>query len=291
MTVVDASATMAASSISFSSGTTPFSAFTAGQWVRVGGASAAANNGIRQISSITTSTLTFRGATGSADGANSVHITGRNLRNGTTNRSFFLETDFEDISAVKYFRGMRVGDMSLSVAAGQIITGSFSFLGRNGAAASASVASSVVTSAGTNDVVTAAVNVGTIEVDDATLSDDVASFNLRISNNLRPQNAIGSKPAIGIGVGGIDVTGDVQLYFASITEYNKFINHSSTGISIPIVDDASNTVYITIPNFYYTGGDPTLTGVDADVFVTHAFQARRDPTLGYTIQFDFIPST
>jgi len=285
-TLSSASAVFGASTITVSAGIN-FPTFAKDQWIKIGTAGAN-DNAVVKVVSTTSTVLTFTGSTLIAS-AISANITGRRLRNGTTEKSFFIETDFSDIEAVKYFTGMEASQVLLSAAADEIVTGSFSMIGGAGAVVSTSVASSV-TSAGRNTPMTGTANVIDLREGGAPMITAVQSIRMTIQNNLRALRKVGSKPAFGIGAGGVDVTGTLKAYFEEISLYQKFINHTNTSLSFKFKDVSGNFVVVTIPSVYYTTGDPQITGQDADVFVNLQWVARRDPIAGYTVQLDFLPA-
>ena len=283
-TVALASATVAASSITGMAGTNFVASFTAGQWVKT-------SNGaqVAKITALTSTVLTVVGTTLVA-GVVSTSVTGRSLTNGTTKTSYFIETDFGGIAAVKYQSGMRVNTANITAAAQQIITGTFDFVGKRGFTASTTVASTVVTAAGTNTPMTAAANVPTILSDDAVLSTSVNSFSVDINNNMAPRPTVGSKFSSEPVDGGLDVTGNLNVYFDSISFYNKLINHTSFSLDYVFRDDSNNVVVVSLPEIKAASGDPVAAGKDEDVFLSLDFQAIKDPTLAYTIRIDFLPA-
>ena len=287
-TVAQASTTFAASSITGAAGT-DYTPFKPDQWLRIKADGNANDGAVVQVVSRTSTVITTTGSTLAA-GVASANVTGRRLRNGTTEKSFFIEADFTDIAAVKYFTGMTVDQAQITIAADGVVTGSFSLTGKAGAVASATVASTVVASAGTNTPMTAAANVVNLMEGGAGLATAVQSLDFNIANNLRAQRKVGQKPAFGAGAGGVDVTGRLNAYFEDIALYQKFLDHTETSLSFRLVDAAGNAIVVTVPSIYYTAGDPQITGQDSDVFVDLTWTARKDTANGYTAQMDFLPA-
>ena len=180
--------TVAASSITGPGGTNFVASFAVGQWVKL-----ETTDDIVKISALSSTVMTIVGTTLTASTYSSAAITGRTLTNSTTKTSFFIETDFGSIAAVKYQSGMRCNTANLTVAAQQIITGTFEFVGKQGFTASTTVASSVVTSAGTNTPMTSAANVTRILHNDSVLLSSINSFSIDINNNMSPRPTVGSK--------------------------------------------------------------------------------------------------
>jgi hypothetical protein len=289
-TVLDSSTTFTASTVTMGSTGTDLTTFVADQWVRFYTPGVANDGAVAQIVSRTSSVLTITGTTLTATVV-SANVTGRRLRNGTTEKSFFIEVDFDDITAVKWFNGMVVGTQTMNAAVDSIVTGSWSFVGKAGNTASTTQASTVITTAGTETPMTATANVINLKEAGIVLSTCVQSIDLTIENNIRAIRCIGSKPAKDLGAGGVDVTGTMNVYLEDITLYNKMINHTETSLSFEFKDVTGNSIVMTIPSLYYTSGDPTISGQDADVLMPMAWQARKDPTNSYTVQVDFLPAT
>ncbi len=138
----------------------------------------------------------------------------------------------------------------------------------------------MVGAVGTNTPMTSAANVVNLLEGDAALGTAVQSLDMTVANNLHAQRRVGQKPAIGVGAGGVDVTGRMQAYFEDITLYQKFLDHSESSLSFRLKDVGGNAVVVTIPSLYDTAGDPQITGQDSDVFVNLTWTARKDPTNG-----------
>ena len=287
-TVSFASTVFGVSTITRSGAGDGYTVFLPDQWIKIDTGGGVNDNAVVKVVSATSTVLTFTGSTLIASTI-SANITGRRLRNGVTETSFYIETDFSDISAVKYFTGMEASQLSMNSAADEIVTGTFSMIGKAGAIASATVASAVV-SAGANTPMTGTSNVLDLREGNAPLSTAVQSVGMTVQNNLRALRKIGSKPAFGIGTGGVDVTGTLNAYFEDVTLYQKFINHGESSLSFKFKDIGGNFIVVTIPSVYYTAGNPQITGQDADVFVPLEWTARKDPAHGYTVQLDFLPS-
>ncbi len=293
-TVADSSTTFAASSITAPEGTNFVASFEAGQWIKVQATSDANDDAVVQIVSLSSTVLTVTGSTLTVSVGASANITGRTIKNSTTKTSYFLEADFIDVTAVKYFNGMSIDQMSLNIASQQIVTGVFSFMGKQGFTSSATVASTVVTSAGTTTPMTAAVNVAEIYEGATTgsggtkLSDAVQSLTLRIANNMRARPKVGSKQGIQHGDGGVDVTGQVNVYFESKSLLDKLIAHTESSIAFQLKDLDGNFIVVTIPSLYFSQGAPATPGQDQDVFLPLDWVARADPTDSFTVRFDFL---
>lgn len=287
--VTNASVTFAASTITLGAG--GFTAFTVGRHIRIhgGGLAAAINGAVAKVESVNASVITITGTTLSVATGSAV-INSRTLKNGVSEQSQLVEVAFTDVSAVKYFTGLEVNQMQLNVQSQQIVTGVFSLMGKRGFSASTSVASTVAT-ANTNVPMTAAANVGDIKEGGTIVSAAIQSLTLSLAANLRARSGVGSKPPFSLGQGGVDVTGAINLYFATLGIYEKMLAHTSTSLTFRFTDTAGNVIVVTLPKIYIAGGDPNVTGIDADVFQQAQFTGAYDATTNCVVQLDFLPVT
>ena len=204
------------------------------------------------------------------------------LKNGTTAKSFDIEKHFGGITGVgvkpyHVFTGMTPSGMSLSLSAGDMVTGSVSFLGKGLETGTAKKQTAAITAVNTNAVMNAVNNVATLTEGGSAVSDKVMSLDLSIENNLRVRNAIGELGASSIGLGQFVVTGSMSVYFASGAVFNKFLNGTDSSISFQL-NDGTNSYTFTLPKVEYTGGSITAGSTNSDVMAEMQFQAKYDAT-------------
>lgn len=295
-TVVTLAITASTKTLTFG-GSSPFDPTTlnlvAGQWIRLSGFATAANNGLKRVSSVTSTTIVFASTDTFIDetvtSGTTVKLTGRRLRNGVTQRSYHIQKAFTDISQFMSFRGMRVSEVKLSAQAAQIITGSFSFMGKTSIRGSSTFAT---TTQGTNisPLMTGSAHIGTIYQNGVAIAAGIKSIDLSVNNNLRNSIQIGSLFPYAVGYGFQDVTGKIEVFFEDATLYDELINHTATELSFPVTDDNGNSYVITIPSILFTEGYPQASGGNADVMLPLSFSAIRNSTYDCQIQIDEIPS-
>lgn len=278
--------------------------YEAGMWVKGSGWTEADNNKIFKVITVAALTLTVANgfdpadgssvdvATEAADAGNTLTV--KNLRNGTTKKSLVVERQLTDLTDYLYFNGLRVDKMSLDITADAIITGSFSVVGKSGEPAGASVVGGgSITAAVSGETVTASGNVGNIyesatlaTAAAAALATAVRSAKFTIANNPRLKKKVGSKYPFDIGLGNIDVTGTLEVYFEDITLYSKFRNHTSSGLQFIIFDDDGQVTIFTFFKVEWTKAAAPAPGQNEDIMLPMEFRAIMDPTTGYTYQID-----
>lgn len=286
--VAKGTATFTTTTVTFASGS-PFANVVAGQWVNILGAANAANNGWFKVVSKTSSVLTFAASTFTAEASTAnVYVSGRRCVNGTTQRSFSIEELFADVTQFVTHRGMTPNKLMLDFKIGAILTGSIDFTGKDQLPLSGTTNLNGTTVASlTNDVMNSATGIANILENGAALSTTfVRSMSIEVGNNLRAQKGLGTLGNVGVGYGHVDVMGKLEVYFSDATLYNKFINNTSTSLSLRIQDASLNGYVITIPKVRYSTGDLQAAAIDQDGVVSLSFEGVYDATSGYTILID-----
>ncbi len=197
----------------------------AGDWIRVSGFAIAANNGFKLVTNVATTTLTVAQTLVVEAASQAITMYGSTVRNSTTDRFFSLMREHGDTADFFKWSGMMVNNFGIDVAANQIITGSYDFMG--GAAVAATVTydnSGTPTAAPTGEVYSSVSDVATIYIDTTESTLEFMNVGFAVNNNLRGKPAIGTLGNIGVGTGVFDVTGSFSTYFEDQTLYTKFVN-------------------------------------------------------------------
>lgn len=233
-------------------------------------------------------------ATDANSGSDIVIIKGSHLRNpGTigsiTKRSYTIETGFTDVS--KYFvrKGMRVGGISLSVTAGELVSASVSFMGGTSTYSSTETLTGgsyvELPSTGT-EVMNATSNVGDIEKDGAALTTAIMSIEMNGEANLREQRAVGEKYPAGVGYGRFTLGGNLTAYFENFDLYDNFVDHDTTSLQFDFTDVDNLKYYFRIPALKITSDPVSPGGIDQDIMEEMEYQAQRDPALNTQFLID-----
>jgi hypothetical protein len=200
------------------------------------------------------------------------------LKGGTEKKSFTFEKRHETGASDHYFRytGCRIGGLSLTLRAQEIVTGSFSVQGLSEAIDTAIIAGATYSDANTNPVM-AAPDVGTITVGGIAGTLFYTDLSFSLTNNLRAQAAIGQVGAAGIGYGRREVTGTITAYFEDDDLYEEAVQNNDSSLSFPITD-GTNTFTITLPKLKFTSRRAVAGGNNQDILAECQFQALYDPT-------------
>lgn len=280
-TVISASTnlTFAANTITLGTGSwtnTP----AAGDWIRIAGATDnSANNGYVKVTNATSTVITVA-QTFTETGSESGSVTlsnGAQIKNGVAETSFSIEKKYQDLTNIfESYVGMEIETFSLSVTAEGLITGSFGFMGKQAASATATIGNGSYTDANTNPILNATDDVQGIQTGYADLASTAFSFSL--TNNLRGRTQIGALGYQSVGDGRIELTGTLQKYLANNALLDKYLNFTEDSISVVLEDSSGNAYIVEIPAVKYTSGQRVAGGNDQDIIADMAWSALRDGT-------------
>ena len=203
---------------------------------------------------------------------------------GTTDRSFSLEKEYEDLSSTLIaFKGMRVGSFGLNFAYGQLATGQVTFMGNNVTTLEATQ-SSAITTATSNAIMDGADGITAITIDGASVDTTYfKSIAFTLNNGLRPKEAMKYAAPIGINKGRANVTGSMTAYFDSISLYEKLISNTEVDFQFT-VSDGTKTYTFRLPKIKFSSGAPAGSGVDTDVMQTLAFTGLYESSTGTSLK-------
>lgn len=278
-----------------SSGPTNFvsAGIKVGQFIKVGGFTGnVANNTYYRVTSVTANDLNLSPAPAAVDASGeTVTIKGSFIRNGTTKKSFTMEKGFLEINEFFQYIGMIVNTMSLQIKSQEILTGSFSLIGKDATLVGTSL-DSTPTPATTTDVLNAVDDVASIKEGGVEVASPnyIEEMTIELNNNLRSRYAVGSDALTSIGTGKCDITGTLKTYFGDSSLMDKFIAGSKTSLDFRVQDSAGNSYIIDLPEVKFDSANVVAQGQDQDVFAEMNYRAIRDAVYGFTIQVCKFPA-
>lgn len=273
-------------------GANALSGLAVGQWFRLTAPSDAADGAYLKVASKTSTAITVDAATplpgsGTRSAVAGCKIATSRLANGTTERSFTIERALEDVNQFFAYRGMTASKLSMSFASGSIVTGSFDFLGKDSVRADATQLPGTPVASQTYDVMNAVSGVGNILENGSAISGTfIKSLKFDLDNKLRGRDAIGTLGSVSIGPGTLAVEGDMEVYLADGTLYDKFINNTATSITWSAKDGSGNGYVLQFPKVKFKDAKVQAGGLDQDVMLSVPFTALMDATTGKTILVD-----
>lgn len=260
-----------------------------GQWIKLSGFTAAADNGYCRVTTKTSSNvvvvegLVFVNEAGQTD----IAIKASMIRIGLVKKSFTIERQAFDIGNVfDLFLGMRVNTWSLKITPGSILTGKFGFLGKR-QDPQTTTAAGTPTTVGTDPVANAIDNVkmvreGSFGIDSSLILTEI-SFEL--NNNLRAQPAIAVLGAAGVALGTAVAKGTLHAYMLDRAFLQKYTDFTPSMLAFRLEDAALKGYIFTWPHIKFTKGSDEVKGQNNDTLVAADWEASVDAD-GVAMQVD-----
>ena len=265
-------------------GASAFSNLQPGQWFKINMPGDPNDGKIVRVSTsvaTTTTTVTLDVNTplaASTSVAGSSIATSR-LTNGTTLQPFSIEKQMLDVGQYHTFRGMNVSKFSTSFASKALTEGTFTFIGKDMLANSATQLTGAVAASNTYDIQNGVRGLGQLWEGGAPLtSTSIKSITLDIDSALRAQDAAGTLGLVGVGIGTFKVSGKLTVYFANGSLFTKYLNDTYTSFTVQTTDTAGNGYVITIPKAMLSNGQVLAGGQDTDMMAEFDYTAYADKT-------------
>lgn len=273
-----------------------------GQWIKIGGTGAAFQfnaavlNTYARVTAVAANALTLDnlppGWTTDAGTGKTIRVFfGDRLRNGTAEIGTSIERSFLGQTTPTHIiqRGMVAGSLSLSFPSQQRITGSFAFMGMDGAQGTTANGASydAAPDLAQFPVLAGSANVGRVAEAGAQIvaPNWARQIDLTINNNLRMINAVDSIAAVDVASGSQEVTLRLNCYFGDASLYAKILAMTPTSLNWRVVRGTQALVF-SAPRVTPMGGNPNAGARNADVMIEMALQASRDTLLGAQIGLD-----
>ena len=272
-------ATLTATTITATAPTTGASIFTnlkAGQWFTLGGTGTVNDGKMFRVSKLvgpTASVITLDAGTPATPGGPfaATLLKVSRLSNGTTQPSYTIERASNDTMEHFAYRGMTPSSMSLSISSGALSTMEFGFMGRDAVAASATTLPGTLIPSQAYPIMSGVSGTTcALWAKGAPLAGTfVNSISLSYDNTLRAQSAICSLGSIGIGSGTINVTADLEVYFATGRAfYDEFLSNTDMEIAFTAFDSLGNGYVFTLPKANISSYSISAGGKDQDLMAS-----------------------
>lgn len=234
------------------------------------------------ILSIAGSVITIDGTITSGQAAGLTVVRGAKMKNGTTQKSMSVEIGYVNTGLYEVFSGCVVDAMDFSVATEQMITGSYTIIGKAGSGVSTSpISGATYAAASTTTVMESVDHIPNFRVGGVNYA--ARSISVNLANGGEPQKAIGTLGVTAVRSGTFTVKGQIACYFSSITEYNKMIAATASSFLMVTQDTAGNAYSWYMPTVKYGGVSVPVSGQDTDVIMTLDYQAIYNSTIAATI--------
>lgn len=207
------------------------------------------------------------------------------LKVGTTPKFFSIEDAATDIAQFRLFTGMAVSTLAVSIRPNQMVTGTFSMVGKDMTISGTSV-DAVKTASSVNqpfDSYSGALSIGTAG-GSLTTAAIVTGIDFTINNALAPTFVVGSSATPQLEYGMATVEGTITAYFEDATLINRFINETATGLQVVVDDPTGLSDYTWLfPRVKINGADVPVDNPTSRI-ITMPFVALYDATEGTNLK-------
>ena len=201
------------------------------------------------------------------------------LKIGTTPKFFSIEDAATDISEFRLFTGMSVSSLAVSIRPNQMVTGTFSMVGKNMAIAGTSVDAVKTASSGNQpfDAYSGALSIADSGGSLAAAA-IVTGIDFTINNALAPTFVVGSSTTPQLEYGMATIEGTITAYFEDAALINRFLNETETALQV-VVDDPTGLSDYTwaFPRIKINGADVPVDNPTSRI-ITMPFVALYDTT-------------
>jgi hypothetical protein len=195
---------------------------------------------------------------------------------GTTPKYFSIEDAAQDISQYRLFAGMSVSSMSISIAPNQMVTTTFSMVGKDMTISGTGNTVDDATIAQPFDSYSGDVSIG--DVASATASAIVTSLEFSIDNAMNPTFVVGDDATPHLETGMATVEGTLTAYFEDAALINRFIDETESELVVSVDDPTGANEYtFTFPKIKVNGADVPVDGQTSRI-ITLPFVALYDAT-------------
>lgn len=201
------------------------------------------------------------------------------LKVGTTPKYFSIEDAATDITQFRLFTGMSVSSLAVSIRPNQMVTGTFSMIGKNMSISGTSVDGTKTASSGNAPFDAYS---GALKIADAggvlASSAIVTGIDFSINNALAPTFVVGSSTTPQLEYGMATVEGTITAYFEDAALINRFLNETETALEVSVDDPTGSSDYTFLfPRVKINGADVPVDNPTSRI-ITLPFVALYDTT-------------
>lgn len=199
------------------------------------------------------------------------------LKVGTTLKSFSIEDYLSDIDQARLFTGMAVSSASFSIQPNQMVTTTFSFMGKDMSVSATERTVTAATIAQPFDAYSGALTIGDNGGSLSSIA-TVTSIEFSVDNALSPTFVVGSDSTPQLEYGRATIEGTITAYFADLTLVNRFLNETESAFKVTVDDPTGANEYgFFFPKVKFNGADAPLQNPQSRL-ITIPFVALYDAT-------------
>lgn len=198
------------------------------------------------------------------------------LKVGTTPKYFSFEDYAADIDQARLFTGCTVSSMGISLASNQMVTTTFTVVGKDMSISATQKTQDAASGAAPFDAYSGDLQIG--NVGSLSASAIVTSVDFTIDNAFSPTFVIGSATTPRLHSGRAIVEGSFSAYFEDAALLNRFLDETESALEVTVNDPtAANQYGFLFPRIKINSADVSVSGPESRM-VECSFVALRDAT-------------
>ena len=163
------------------------------------------------------------------------------LKVGTTPKYFSIEDYAADVDQARLFTGCTVSSLALSIAPNQMVTSTFTMVGKDMAIGATEKTQDDPSGNAPFDAYSGAVAIGNVGASSA--SGVVTGIDFTLNNSFAPTFVVGDDSAPALEVGRAEIEGTLTAYFEDAALITRFLNETETELSVSVDDPTGSNEY------------------------------------------------
>lgn len=198
------------------------------------------------------------------------------LKVGTTPIYFSIEDHAADVDQARLFTGCTVSSMSVSLAPNQMVTATFTIVGKDMTISATEKTQDAASGAAPFDSYSGDLSIG--DVGSLSASAIVTSVDFSIDNAFAPTFVIGDDSTPNLQYGRATVEGSFTAYFENEALVNRFLNETESALEVSVDDPTGANEYTFLfPRIKINSADVSVSGPESRM-VECSFVALYDST-------------
>lgn len=204
------------------------------------------------------------------------------LKVGTTPKFFSIEDYAADIDQARLFTGMTVSSLGVSLAPNQMVTTTFSMVGKDMSISASQKTQTAASGAAPFDAYSGDVAIG--NVGSPTASAIVTGIDFTVNNSYAPTFVIGDTTAPSLEYGRAEIEGTFTAYFEDAALINRFLNETESALSVSVNDPTGTNAYTFLfPKIKINSADVGVDGPTSRI-INMSFVSLYDATEGTNLK-------
>lgn len=204
------------------------------------------------------------------------------LKVGTTPKFFSFEDYAADIDQARLFTGCTVSSLAISLAPNQMVTTTFSMVGKDMTISATEKTQDAASGAAPFDAYSGDLSIGNVGGSSPVAI--VTALDFTLNNAFAPTFVIGDDSAPMLEYGRADIEGTFTAYFEDASLINRFLNETETEIEVSVNDPTGSNAYTFLfPRVKINSADVGVDGPTSRM-ISLSFVALYDATEGTNLK-------